>query len=148
MSNGLTKLPSVSEEELAPLFRMVADHFAGGTEVVAVYLYGSVLRVGTERAGDVDIGVLYRRERVPDGLRVLREQEELSDLLHKQVDLVVLNTASPILRMQVLRKGRCVLEKDHRLNVQFVVRTLQEYFDLKMVRRVIEEKLGEAPVLG
>ena len=57
------------------------------------------------------------------------------------MDLVVLDTASPILRMEVLRRHRMLVQKDPERFEQFVVRTLAEYFDLKRVREPIERAL-------
>ena len=57
------------------------------------------------------------------------------------VDLAVLDTASPILAMEVLRHHRILLDHQPQLLENFIVKTLGAYFDLKQVRRRIEEAL-------
>jgi hypothetical protein len=96
----------------------------------------------------VDVAVLYERGYEPDEFRRLLDQEELSQRLGRPVDLVILNKVPVVLRMQVLGKGFALLVRDRSKLSEFVVRTQAEYVDLKRVRRPIEKKLAEAPVLG
>ena len=63
-----------------------------------------------------------------------------SKLAEKPVDIVVLNTASPVLRMQVLKYG-ILIKKETRTYIDFYVTTLNEYDDLKYFRREIEENM-------
>jgi hypothetical protein len=68
-------------------------------------------------------------------------QEELTGVLGRQVDLVGLNQVSPILAMQVLKHGEVVFARSERAVREFQIRTLFAYFDLKQVRKPIEEAL-------
>jgi hypothetical protein len=71
----------------------------------------------------------------------MEDQIELSRRLGSDVDLVNLGDASPILRMQVLRKGILLLNRRPRLVNEFFVQTHNEYFDLKQSRKPIEDSL-------
>ena len=73
--------------------------------------------------------------------RVLELQDELTALLGCQADLVSLNRTSPILAMQVLKRGEIVFHRSERAVREFQVRTQFAYFDLKQVRKPIEEAL-------
>jgi hypothetical protein len=55
-----------------------------------------------------------------------------------EVDLVVLDSASPILAMEVLRSHRFLSQRNPQRWQRFVLRTLGAYFDLKRVRQPIE----------
>jgi hypothetical protein len=57
--------------------------------------------------------------------------DELRRFADREVDVVILNTAPPVLKDQVLRHGRRVFERDRPARVEFEVRTGQEYADLK-----------------
>ncbi|MEX2410851.1 MAG: hypothetical protein WD607_05665, partial [Candidatus Paceibacterota bacterium] len=68
--------------------------------------------------------------------------------LQKETDLVVLNDNSPIICMQVLQKGEKIVEGDRRSVNEFMVRTMNEYDDLKRVRSVIEKKISRGRIYG
>ena len=80
-----------------------------------MYLFGSTVSARLLEQSDVDIGVLYKPDCIPDMMQQrLQEQTELSGLLQREVDLVTLNKASPILGYQVLKYGECILNRDQR----------------------------------
>ena len=97
---------------------------------------------GTERFGpesDVDLAVRYPGPLPP---------KEFVDLLHRlnslsgrAVDLVDLASADPIIAMQVLRNGRPLLARDRAALESFRMTTPSRYFDWKVSRRPVEERL-------
>jgi hypothetical protein len=105
-----------------------------------IVLFGS-RAVGRERQdSDVDLGVLCDGS-LPDAFTVAGLKTELEDILGRSVDLVVLNSASPILAMEVLRSHRVLSQRDPEAFEAFTVRTLLAYFDLKQVRAPIEQAI-------
>ncbi len=120
---------------------LIASYFIERRGVTAVYLFGSLAAGQATPESDVDIGVLYQRGQEPDFMVEMNDKIELASLLKRDVDLVNLNRASPVLRMQVLKKGKLVLNRDPKLVNLFFVNTLNEYFDLKQSRKPIEKAL-------
>ena len=55
--------------------------------------------------------------------------------------MVILEAISPVLAMQILRNHQLLALQDRRPLAAFVVKTLTDYADLKIVRRPIEEAL-------
>jgi predicted nucleotidyltransferase len=107
---------------------------------VLVFLFGSIARgFGTDES-DVDIAIMF--ERVPDLFELNDLRDQLSRCAGKEVDLITLNTASPIIKMQVLRYG-LLIKKDERYYNEFFVSTVREYSDLKYVRKEIEANLSK-----
>ena len=103
-----------------------------------VFLFGSFARgFGTDES-DVDVAIMF--EKVPDFYELCDLEDQLSRRAGKEVDIVTLNTASPIIRMQVLRYGLLV-KRDKKTYNDFFVSTLNEYNDLKYLRKEIEENL-------
>ncbi len=96
------------------------------------YLFGSAARGEMRPDSDVDIAVLYRTmppatlEGSGVGLA-----GALEDHLHKQVDLIVLNRASPDLVHRILRDGLLIFDRHPELRVRFEVQARNEYFDIK-----------------
>jgi len=103
-----------------------------------VFLFGSAARGFSTDESDVDIAIMF--ERVPDLFELNDLREQLSRCAGKEVDLITLNTASPIIKMQVLRYG-LLIKKDERDYNDFFVSTVREYSDLKYVRKEIEANL-------
>ncbi len=127
--------------------KIIANYFEQISHVIAVYLFGSFLDKGFECAEDIDIAVLFDYKNEPVFLKQLSFQEDLSELLHKDVDLVVLNSASTILKMQVIRKGQLLITRNQGVQSRFVVQTLGEYFDLQPLRHTVERKIVQTYVL-
>jgi len=113
----------------------VQRHFdSRRSDVVAVYLFGSVARGQAGPASDVDVAVLLAADPRPDldGL-LLGEEAELERTLGVPVQLIVLNTAPCDLVHRVLRDGVLLLDRDPAARVRFEVRARNEFFDLQPV---------------
>lgn len=127
--------------------KSLQEYFSAQESVASVFLFGSATGKRFSEHSDIDVGVLYYPDSLPTSDERLQAQAELSDRLHYPVDLVVLNQVSPILGYQVLKYGEPSLIRDPRSLNAFVVRTLNEYFDLKQNRQVIEQSLQKARIL-
>ena len=109
----------------------------------AVILFGSRATGRSRASSDHDLAVLFARPR-PGWAVVRRLQSDLEEVLGSSVDLVVLDDASPIVAMQVLRQGRLLDCRDAQALEDFTVRTLTDYADLKITRAPIEKRVMEA----
>lgn len=105
----------------------------------ALYVFGSHA-TGHDRSGsDVDLAALTRR--VPPSMERIEIREELEACLGRQVDLVFLSDASPIVARQVVQNGQVVYEAHARRHAEFVVHMLSRYADLKRIRAPVEAAL-------
>ena len=107
--------------------------------ILLTFLFGSFVNKRVRPLSDVDIGILFRT--VPDVYAINDLTEELSSLLQREVDLVVLNHASPVLKMQILKNGILIYASDRRHFHQFFVDTVNQYDDLKRIRKKCEESI-------
>jgi len=126
----------------------IKKYFNKDTALAAVYLFGSVASGREQADSDVDIALLYKEGEVPDTNKQLLICDELTSVLEKEVDLLILNDASPIIRMQVLKKGKKIFERDRKENNRFFVQTINEYCDLKITRSIIEKNIDRARIYG
>jgi predicted nucleotidyltransferase len=118
-------------------------YFPTQTDVLCVYLFGSVARGKERRGSDLDIAVLFDSG-VPTEQHTQRQlalMDDLSRLVDRDVDVVVLNKASCFMRFQILRSGRRLYERSNRREHEFESRAIREYFDFLPVRRRLEETL-------
>ncbi len=100
------------------------------------FLIGSFATGKSRPDSDVDVAVLFGR--IPDHMKILDLRERLSEGLKRDIDLVILNEAGPIIRMQALKTG-IRLRAEKGAYEDFFVRTVNEYDDLKQIRAPIEE---------
>lgn len=112
------------------------EKFASTNEpIVAAYVFGSSA-TGRERPGsDVDIAIMIRGSM--DGFERVRLETELSNLLGKDVDLVIFGSASPLLRHQILKYGRFVCETDRRERIRQETAARYEYLDSLTLYRIL-----------
>ena len=127
MGGSVTKL----SDTLAAYFATQAP--AG---VVAAYLFGSHARNVAHAESDVDVGVVADYRTLPDrterGRLALRLASDLIAVTHRnEVDVVVLNDASPELAAHVLCRGRSLFCGDAAADQAFVRATLLRYADLR-----------------
>ncbi len=106
--------------------------------VKLAFLIGSFAKGTAREDSDVDVAVLFGSR--PDMEDALELTERLSLLLKRDVDLVVLDTAGPVIKMQALKTG-VLLRAAEGAYEDFFVATINEYDDLKYLRREAEESI-------
>jgi uncharacterized protein len=74
-------------------------------------LFGSVLRDDFTRESDVDVLVEFELGKTP-GLAIVTMQDELSNLIDRQIDLRTLADLSRYFREQVLAEARVIYEQN------------------------------------
>ncbi|NOY65454.1 MAG: nucleotidyltransferase domain-containing protein [Nitrospirae bacterium] len=108
-------------------------------EVLLAFVFGSFLEDRLTGESDVDVAILFKE--MPDLSQLSEIMEGISRITGRETDIVVLNDASPIIKMQVLKKGRVIKKVNESVYNEFFSRTIKEYDDLKRVRREQEEKI-------
>ena len=130
------------EEYLKQLKQLFAAH-----GVVLAYLFGSQAEGKAGPLSDVDIAVLLGSQ--TDRERWFQVQldlmGELMDLFHRNnVDVVILNEATPLLAYQVIRHGQVVYEDEtSRPAVDFAAYAISRYADTAPLRRLKRRYLEE-----
>ena len=117
----------------------IKQYLSAYNDIAFAFLFGSSARGEVTTLSDVDIAIYFIR--AVDFYRINGLREDLSELLGRETDIVVLNNAAPIIRMQVLKKGTLILDLNRRLYNEFFVDTVKEYDDLKRTRKDIEDKI-------
>ncbi|MFO7537776.1 MAG: nucleotidyltransferase domain-containing protein [Chloroflexota bacterium] len=105
----------------------VATLLANSANVLAAWLFGSA-QTGTVRSGgDIDIAVWFAH--FPDLAELTELRAGLQDALQfDEIDLVVLNNASPITRFEAV-SGQLLYGRDRSQIAGFVSLTAREYED-------------------
>lgn len=111
-----------------PMEQTLRPFFSKEKGVTLAILMGSFAKGTARKDSDVDVALLFSSP--PDTMEILNYKHRLSVLLKKEVNLVVLNNAGPVIKMQALKTG-VVLHSLINAYEDFFVRTLNEYEDLK-----------------
>lgn len=114
------------------------EYFVNYKAARLVFLMGSYAKGTARDESDVDVAVLF--DQFPDANQVTNLREALTLLLRKDVDLVLLNSAGPVIRMQALKNG-LIIHRGKNAYEEYFTRTLNEYSDLKFFRKEAEEKI-------
>lgn len=108
----------------------LGGRYAQDPRTLAVYLYGSWARGRPTKRSDVDVAFLLTGL---EGLEIdnfiLKEMGVLSSLFRKEAQVVDLNRAPHLLRMQVFRKGKLVVERDALAHRRFRAEAMIEAMD-------------------
>ncbi|MDP2158238.1 MAG: nucleotidyltransferase domain-containing protein [Nitrospirota bacterium] len=105
-------------------------------DILLAFIFGSAVSGRLTKESDVDVAVLFRNK--PDFSEVLRIRDGASEATGREIDLVLLNNASPVICMQVLRAGKLIKSEGASVYSNFVVKTVKEYADLKQIRKEAE----------
>ena len=108
-------------------------------DILLAFLFGSFASKRIRRSSDVDIGILFKT--VPDMDAINDVAEELSLILRREIDLVILNQASPVLKMQILKNGILLYASKRKRFYQFFTDTVNQYDDLNQIRKICEENI-------
>ncbi|MBI5445122.1 MAG: nucleotidyltransferase domain-containing protein [Deltaproteobacteria bacterium] len=100
---------------------------------MALILFGSEATRQSREGSDVDLAVLVR-ERL-NGFERVRWETELSNLVGRDVDLVVFGEASSLLKHQILKHGRRLYQSDPKERVRQEVAGRYEYLDTRFLHR-------------
>jgi predicted nucleotidyltransferase len=113
-------------------------------EVAAAYVFGSRAGDGKQarRTSDVDVAVIF--DGATDGERRFLTRcilsERLAGVAHAaSADVVDLETATPLLAHEVLRKGKLLLSRDEDRRIRVVARQAMRYMDSRPMRRTLDE---------
>jgi hypothetical protein len=125
-------LESINDEEV--LEELFSEH-----GVVLAYLFGSQAEGKAGPLSDVDIAVLLgpeiERETWADVQVDL--MNALMDLLDRSdLDLVILNRATPVMAQRVAQHGRVLFEAIPGTRARFQIAALRRYVDTEHLRRI------------
>jgi len=120
--------------------------FEKNYDILLAFVFGSVAKGRERDESDIDIAILFSKS--PSFDASLKVKDEISDILKKEVDLAILNDASPILGMQVLKYGKLLFERNKGEYSKFFVKTMNFYYDLKTCRAENEKKILKGRIYG
>lgn len=120
----------------------IKSYFSKKRNIAAVYLFGSHAKGKAHPKSDIDIAVLYKStpaDSFRDSLKI--SCDLMKEMSCDRVDVVVLNTANPVLKNQIYKHGQKILCNDPVTAVRFKAKSILEYLDILPMRRQAEQVL-------
>lgn len=108
-------------------------------DILFAYLFGSLAQGKPKPLSDVDIAVFLSEDKDAVGgkMEILGELTEILET--DEVDLVILNTAPPTLRMKILENKRVIVDNAPFLRHSYESLTMRQYFDFSIKEMAILE---------
>ena len=107
--------------------QVLTEYFERSDDIAFAFLFGSAARGRIRKEGDIDVAVYFKPEKDIEweafGKTFKRENRiglDITRLLGKEVDLVVLNRARAVVADEIIRKGKPILIKDKGLFMDFL----------------------------
>ena len=114
--------------------RIISDlkeYMSKDDNVLFAFLFGSYAAGKQKKRSDIDVAVYFNN--APCGLDLFSLINTLSDMCAADIDLIVLNTASPFLRHQVMKYGVALTIKDQHIYRQFRECVISGYDEYKFI---------------
>ena len=132
------------------LYDQVTKKLMEDRHILFAYLFGSFAQ-DTQRS-DSDIDVAIYCDVIPSEMGQLDLAAHLMNITGRKVDLVVLNQAPPLLKFQVIKKGKILFDRSGDLHTHFCVQTLFEMDDIRLLLRrsnkIIVEQIRQEVLHG
>jgi len=108
--------------------------------ILKVYLFGSQLKSKANKYSDIDIAVLFddkaKKKDYTD--KQIALANSISEILNKEIDIIILNQASLFLKYHILKEGMKIYERPGRNEHNFEALAIMQYFDFLPIKNRIE----------
>lgn len=111
---------------------------------VAIYLFGSASRNELREDSDIDLGFLTDYNAQIDEYDKFIKAQELADIFKRDVDLVHVNSASSVFKVQITYNGKLIYCSNNNKRTAFEMRALKEYAILNEERKEIVDNIRES----
>lgn len=128
------------------IFEKIRKYLYSREEVAAGYIFGSLASGNVRSQSDIDVAVLLNNnvDQGDCGRIKLSIANDLMRLLSFEgIDVVILNTAPPLLAHEVMKKGILLCSKDEATRIQYIVAATRRYLDTIHLRAVQDRILHE-----
>jgi len=122
---------------------ILKEFFNSRNDICLAFLMGSQASGRAKPDSDVDVAVLFNNS--PAVEEILSLKDEIEHLVKKDVDMIVLNEAGPVICKQALKTGILLLNRNCSYE-KFFTRGINDYDDLKYYRRDIEKNILEGKI--
>ncbi|MBA7679108.1 hypothetical protein ES703_87391 [subsurface metagenome] len=118
---------------ITELEKIINSVFNNRDEVLLCYLYGSYVSGNRSEFSDIDLGILldrtYKKHYLYQVDLSLEIEKEFGNKI--EIDLYILNDATPRFLYNIIKCGRIIHSKDETIQHEFEIRVLYDYLEIK-----------------
>jgi len=104
-----------------------------------IYIFGSTVKNRDRGESDIDIAILTGKR--VDEYELFILSQKLADILKKEVDLIDLNKASTVFKIQIIKTGKLIYNSNNLKKMYFQMRTMKDYALLNEERQEVIDKI-------
>ena len=130
-NEGVIQMLSASE------IQIIVDSFNGIPDIMAIYVYGSVVTGNTHPGSDLDLALLLHHGAVIDYGRILKISGELESRMGCPVQIGILSREQAIHAKEVIAHGRRIFCRDQTYCDSFAMYALAAYAELNEDRQAV-----------
>ena len=111
------------------IIKICRDNLIKYEDIIFAYIFGSYAQNKIREDSDIDIAMYLKGNIETD--TYLDMKMDLSESLKREVDLVILNDTTPLLRYEIYKNNILLFTHDKTMGNKYKVKTLFEYNDMK-----------------
>ena len=125
--------PRIRLKKILKILPAMGQYFQN-KPVDLIFIHGSLAKDNLKHLSDIDVAVLFKEEHF--GLEEISKTiKKFSALMGREdIDLMILNRASPLARMQVLCNGKILYCRSKSVLKKFRLETIQRYLATQYLR--------------
>lgn len=124
----------MEKDNLKIIIAILEKFFQKRKEVLFCYIFGSFAYNNYNSKSDVDIAIYLDKKKKMDFFEERLELiSEISRILKKEADILILNTAPLFLKYVVLKEGKLFFSRNEKQRINFELKAINEYFDFKPI---------------
>lgn len=131
-------------EPNVPLNQKLKDFFLIRQELLFVWLFGSYASGRNDSYSDIDIAIYVKDQNLLRDIDwYLDLKSDIMTLTHKEIDLILLNNAKPLVKHAANMQKVVLLSRDSLFEAEYSLRIIKEYNDARYwARRSRQHLLG------
>lgn len=107
------------------IFEKLKEFLEKDPNISFAFVFGSAAEGRLRKDSDIDLAIYVTKELEP--LEYLKLPTKLSDLIKREVHLIVLNKASSLLRHRIMKERKILFIKDFDTYAKFREKTMTDY---------------------
>lgn len=119
--------------------KIIKKILVGSLTPSLIYIFGSTAKGKSRKESDIDIAILTDRR--VDDYELFILSQKLADILKKEVDLIDLNKASTVFKIQIIKTGKLIYNSNNLKKMYFQMRTMKDYAILNEERQEVIDKI-------
>jgi len=119
--------------------KIIKKILVGALTPSLIYIFGSTVKDRGREKSDIDIAFLSDKK--VDEYELFILSQKLADILKKEVDLIDLNMASTVFKIQIIKTGKLIYNSNNLKKMYFQMRTMKDYAILNEERHEVIDKI-------